>query len=192
MRIKLLQGMRLSILKREGAVAIEFAILSMPYFMLVFAILEISLSFTAGQIFENATYEISRKIRTGEINQSNTKSLTEFRKVFCSHLKVLFNCSNKEILSPYDLYIDVIKIKSLNDISTNIPRKNINDYSSEIDDSKFDFNPGGPSTYNVLRAYYHWPLFTDFIRRYMSTVKHPGKSPDFLITSIVVFKNEPF
>ncbi|PWL04517.1 hypothetical protein DJ468_01680, partial [Candidatus Liberibacter asiaticus] len=84
MRKKLLQGIRRSILIREGAVAIEFAILVMPYFMLVFAILEISLSFTAGQLFESAAYDVARKIRTGEISSKNTHSLTEFRRVFCN------------------------------------------------------------------------------------------------------------
>ncbi|ACT57045.1 pilus assembly protein [Candidatus Liberibacter asiaticus] len=192
MRKKLLQGIRRSILIREGAVAIEFAILVMPYFMLVFAILEISLSFTAGQLFESAAYDVARKIRTGEISSKNTHSLTEFRRVFCNDLRVLFNCSENEIGRPYDLYLDVKQIKSLQEITETVPRKDKSDSSSEIDDRNFSFHPGGPSTYNVLRAYYHWPLFTDLMRQYISSVKHPGKKGDFLLSSIVVFKNEPF
>lgn len=65
-----LQGLKRTIFIREGSVAVEFALLIMPYLILVFAILEIALSFTAEQIFENTTYEIAHKIRTGEIKKA--------------------------------------------------------------------------------------------------------------------------
>ncbi|AKK20333.1 hypothetical protein G293_03525 [Candidatus Liberibacter africanus PTSAPSY] len=188
----MLQGLRRSLLIREGSVAIEFAILSFPYFMIVFSILEMFISFTAGQLFESAAYDIARKIRIGELNKKKVSSLVDFRRIFCQEIGVLFRCSEGEIRTPYDFYVDVHKINSLQFLINKIPRKNGNDYSSEIDDRGFDFDPGGPKTYNVLRAYYHWPLFTDFLHRYITAVKHPGKGTDFLITSIVVFKNEPF
>ncbi|CAL9914348.1 TadZ/CpaE-like protein, associated with Flp pilus assembly [Candidatus Liberibacter solanacearum] len=191
MKKNFLQGLKRTIFIREGSVAVEFALLIMPYLMLVFAILEIALSFTAEQIFENTTYEIARKIRTGEIKKSQVPSLREFRDLVCKDLKVFFDCSPGEINNPYDFYLDVREIKSLYDIPMKIPRKGV-DSDSEIDDQDFDFAPGGARTYNVLRAFYHWPLYTDFMHRYISAVKHPGQKGDFLIMSIIAFKNEPF
>lgn len=76
--------------------------------------------------------------------------------------------------------MDVREIKSLYDIPMTIPRKGV-EFDSEIDDQDFYFAPGGARTYNLLRAFYHWPLYTDFMHRYISAVKHPGQKGDFLI-----------
>ncbi|MBY7649492.1 MAG: hypothetical protein C4617_03145 [Candidatus Liberibacter europaeus] len=179
-----------SIMIREGSVAIEFAILVLPYFLVVFAILEICICFSAEQLFENAAYSISRQIRTGELNTKNTK-MEQLRKNFCHEIRFLIFCSDEELRVPYDFYIDVKQIKSLKDIPVTIPRKGSN-YDDEIDGNGFSFQPGGAGTYNYLRAFYHWPILTNLMVKYMSTVKHAGKRGDYLMVSTVVFKNEPF
>ncbi|WP_310649462.1 TadE/TadG family type IV pilus assembly protein [Candidatus Liberibacter sp.] len=176
----------------KGVAAIEFALLAFPYFLVVFAIFETSISFVAGQVIENASYDIARKIRTGEFRKDHI-NIQEFRKEFCKEISIFISCSEKEKLIPDDLYIDVRKIDSLADIPIKIPRVDKNPNSdAEIDAKDFDFNPGGSGTYNVLRVFYHWPILTDIMRKYMSTVKHKDKQADYLIMSTVAFKNEPF
>ncbi len=49
---------------RDGAAAIEFAILAIPYFMIVFAIIETFVAFTAEQLVSNAVDTFARKFRT--------------------------------------------------------------------------------------------------------------------------------
>ena len=41
--------------------------IALPFFLLIFAMIEVSLSFTAQQVMANATDDIARQLRTGEI-----------------------------------------------------------------------------------------------------------------------------
>lgn len=52
---------------RKGATAIEFAILALPFFIVVFASIETFIAFAGEQLLANATDTLARKIRTGEI-----------------------------------------------------------------------------------------------------------------------------
>src|SRR5690606_22221945 len=58
----------------DGAVAIEFAALIIPFCLLVFAILESCISFAAQQILSNATDDVARQFRTGQIRQADLES----------------------------------------------------------------------------------------------------------------------
>ncbi len=51
--------------------AIEFALIALPFFLLIFAIIEVSLSFTAQQVMSNAADDIARQLRTGEITAAS-------------------------------------------------------------------------------------------------------------------------
>jgi Flp pilus assembly protein TadG len=55
---------------RKGATAVEFAFVAAPFFLLVFAILEIALIFFASAIIEEAVADAARDIRTGELQSS--------------------------------------------------------------------------------------------------------------------------
>lgn len=49
----------------DGAVAIEFAIIALPFFALLFAIIELAIIFFLNSSLESSTFEAARKIRTG-------------------------------------------------------------------------------------------------------------------------------
>ncbi|EMS36611.1 hypothetical protein G653_00150 [Candidatus Liberibacter americanus PW_SP] len=187
----MIKGIKHSIMVSEGSVAIEFSILAFPYFFVVFAILEICICFSAQQLFDNASYTISRQIRTGELNKDNS-SIRNIRSLFCREVRYLISCSSTEPQKVRDLYIDVKKINSLGDIPRDIPRLGTN-VDAPINDVGFGFNPGDPGSYNVFRAFYHWPVFSNFMIKYLAAVKHPDKkTSDYLMASVVVFKNELF
>lgn len=54
--------------REDGATAIEFAILALPFFTLLFGIMELAVVFFVQSNVQNATFEISRRIRTGEFS----------------------------------------------------------------------------------------------------------------------------
>ncbi|MBL0848866.1 MAG: pilus assembly protein [Candidatus Liberibacter ctenarytainae] len=184
MKKSFLRSFKRAILIREGAVAIEFSMLVIPYFLVVFAILEISISLVAEQLFDSTAYTLARKISTGEVRANTTHE--QFKKMFCDEIKILFSC---EETTKKRFFMDVQKIQSLHDISTIMPKK-VNDKKdpNEADYSRFGFRPGGSGTYNVLRAYYYWPLMTDF----MSYMLRGTKGGYILMRSVIAFKNEPF
>ena len=72
---------------RSGTSAIEFALLALPFMMVIFASLETFMAFTAEQLLANATETMARKVRTGEITSTTTRE--EFRRAFCTEISVI-------------------------------------------------------------------------------------------------------
>lgn len=54
--------------REDGATAAEFAILAMPFFFLLFGIIELAVIFFVQSNVQNAAYEAGRQIRTGEFS----------------------------------------------------------------------------------------------------------------------------
>ena len=53
--------------RRDGATAIEFALLALPFFLIVFASLETFLAFSAEQLFANANETMARRMERSVI-----------------------------------------------------------------------------------------------------------------------------
>ncbi len=182
----------------DGAAAIEFAILAVPYFLIVFAIIETFVAFAAEQLVTNAVNTLGRELRTGQItynlNRSTTDmDITKFRRAFCEEVNIMIQCSEEEIATPNKLYIDARTFTSFAAIPKTIPRKSTAAYS-DIDPPSFKFTPGGPSSINMLRAYYRWQVITDLVRPFITTIRPAdGSMPsDFLIVATTAFQNENY
>lgn len=192
-------GFRLRRMARseDGAAAIEFAILAIPYFMIIFAIIETFIAFSAEQLLSNAVNEMSRKLRTGQItfglNRSTDMKEAEFRTAFCSEIAILMKCDASEITTPKKLYIDVRNFTAFSNIPTTIPRKS-NDTFADLDTSSFKFAPGGSGSINMMRVFYRWQITADLVRPYITTIRPAnGSMPtDFLIVGTTAFQNEDF
>ncbi len=184
---------------RSGSTAIEFAILALPFFMVIFATLETFIAYNAEQVLANAVDIMGRKIRTGQItfNSSPAKAtdMTEiqFRTAFCNQISIVITCSASEAASPSKLYIDLRTFATFANIPTAIPRLSSDPYS-DLDTSGFKFTPGGYGTINMLRAYYRWQITTDLVRPYITNIRPSGTTmpTDYLIVSTAAFKNEIF
>jgi Flp pilus assembly protein TadG len=60
------RGRKLFSRDESGAVVVEFAILALPFFTLIFAILETSIVFLAGQILDASVHDASRRSARGK------------------------------------------------------------------------------------------------------------------------------
>jgi Flp pilus assembly protein TadG len=163
---------------KNGAVAIEFAALALPFSLLVFAILESCISFAAQQVLSNTTEDIARKLRTGQILSSDVTE-TKLKGWICSDLELIVSsgCPGLEVdLQEYSTFANAAKVRIK--------------YTSDddIDTSGFAVSPGGSGTKNQLRVFYRWPVITDFMRKYMSNLKD-GKT---LLFATVTWQNEPY
>lgn len=179
---------------KDGAAAIEFAILSFPYFLIVFAILETFAAFAAEQLVANAADTMARQLRTGNISGDPGRtatylSETEFRAAFCDEISIMISCSAEEIATPSKLYLDVRDFTTFAQMPDDIPV-----VSDVLDVSTFDYSPGGPKTINMLRAYYHWTVITDLVRPYITNVRMPGEEENtgYLIVATSAFQNEDY
>ena len=187
-RHPILKRLRLIVRSKDGATAIEFALLAVPYFV----------AFTAEQLVVNATDTLSRKLRTGQITYAMGRTATDmdqtkFRTAFCAEIAIMISCSPSEIATPAKLYLDVETYTSFADIPVKIPRVSTAAYA-DIDPSGFKFAPGGPSSINMVRAYYRWKITTDIVRPYITTIRPAnGSMPtDFLIIATTAFQNEKY
>jgi Flp pilus assembly protein TadG len=182
---------------RDGAAAIEFALLAIPFMMLVFATFETFIAFTGEQLMANAVDTMARKIRTGEITFGQGKATdvteVEFRQEFCNEIAILNMCSASEATTPSKLYLDVRQFASFVDMPKEVPIVSSDEYS-DLDTSEFAFSPGGSDTNNMVRAYYRWQIITDLVRPYITNLHPPGQliPTDFLIVSTAAFQNEKY
>ena len=165
---------------RKGSTAIEFVALAIPFSLLVFAILESCISFAAQQVMANATDDIARQLRTGQIKAADlTLNRDRVRDEICERLEFMVaeGCPGLEVdLREFASFADAAreKIKLTAD--------------GGIDTTGFDVKPGKSMTKNMLRVFYPWPVMTDLMRKSMSNLKD-GKT---LLFATVTWQNEPF
>ena len=84
----------------RGATAVEFSIVSIPFFMILCAIFEAAFLLFNQSNLENATYDASRQLLTGQIQsngQTTAQQLTTFTNLVCSKLWRNFSCSNVKV-----------------------------------------------------------------------------------------------
>ncbi|MBB6469683.1 pilus assembly protein [Aminobacter carboxidus] len=164
---------------QSGSTAIEFAVLAIPFSLLVFAILESCIAFAGQQVLANAADEVARQLRTG---QEKAAGFTEekLKDQICAKLQVLVSkdCKAQLVvdLRSYPTFADAAKVK----LKLTSDR--------DIDTTGFAVTPGPSMSKNMLQVIYKWPVITDFMRASMSNLKD-GKTLQY---ATVTWQNEPF
>lgn len=164
---------RLGVLRRfaradDGAAAIEFAFVAIPFLILVFAIIELGLTFLVSMSLENAMMNADRRIRTGAY-QATTPA--QFRTAVCDDMPWLGSSCGTAIT------LDVRVLPSFANANTLTKPKA----------GSVCFDTGGPSSIMLVRGYYKWPLITPLLEEAVS-----GASGDREVTFAAVFVNEPY
>lgn len=163
----------------RGTTMIEFAILGVPFFAIVGAILETSVVFLASQVLDSAVNDASRLIRTGQA-QSASYDQANFKSVICDRLYGLFgDCSG--------LRVKVTEIKDFASATVLPPvETNCQDVCNWTLQEIFD--PGGGSSIILVQAYYKWPITLSFGG--FGLANQPDHTR--LFATVRVFGNEPF
>ena len=78
---------------RRGTAAVEFALVAPIFFAVLFAIIELALTFFASQILETVTQDSARLIMTGQA-QNAAYSPQQFKTEVCKKLVQMFDCAN--------------------------------------------------------------------------------------------------
>ena len=77
----------------DGATAVEFSLLMVPFFLLIMGIIEISLYYASGIILEGAAMGASRVIRTGAA-QLSADPKAAFEEAMCDEVGVMMDCGD--------------------------------------------------------------------------------------------------
>lgn len=161
---------------KRGVAAIEFAMIAIPFFFLLFGLLEVCAIFIMTTVLEHGLNEASRDIRTGQAQQAGFGPVA-FKNSVCSELFDLLDCEG-------NLTLDVQTFSDFGSTSNPTPI----DSAGDFDPSGFGFNAGGQNEIVVVRAFYQWDLFTPVMSAPLANL-NDGKR---LIQSTIAFRNEPF
>jgi Flp pilus assembly protein TadG len=164
---------------QDGATAVEFGLVALPFLALTFAIIETSLVFFASQSLEAAVAEASRQILTGQAQTAGYTTSDTFKKnVVCEYLKAgvtMFDC-NKVV-------VDVRNFTSFSSIATSAPVT-----SGQLDEKKTEFKASGPGCIQVVSFYYSWPIYVSLLGNNLANLGEGTR----LLVATAVFRNEPY
>jgi Flp pilus assembly protein TadG len=164
---------------RNGATAIEFTALAIPFALLVFAILESCLAFAGQELMASVTDDIARQLRTGQIKAADINQ-DKLETMICDRMAIMVSTSCKD-----NLEVDLKEYATFAAAAAVRTKFTADD---DIDTTGFAVTPGKSMTKNMIRVFYRWPVITDFMRKSMSNLKG-GKTLHF---ATVTWQNEPF
>ena len=162
----------------KGSVAVEFALTAIPFFILLFAILEAGIVFFATATLDQAVSDAGRLIRTGQA-QSAGMTEQQLTQTICDKVVLLSNCPN-------ELKLDVRVYSNF----SSVVFPNVMGSDGTVQNDKLAYSLGNAGDIVLVRAFYIWPIWSPF----PTGLNNNGgsASPSRLIQSSVAFRNEPF
>jgi Flp pilus assembly protein TadG len=155
--------------------AVEFAMIALPFLALVFATVELGMMFLVSTTLESSAQEVSRTVRTGQF-QSAGLAAGDYKDSICNNLGWLAaDCQA-------NLYVDIRTFPSFAAVTSNVPVTN-----GAIDPTQMAFTPGAACSIVLARAFYNWTLLAPAL----SGVTHMSGN-HVLLTAAFAFRNEPF
>jgi Flp pilus assembly protein TadG len=159
----------------DGATAVEFGLVAVPFFALMFAILETAIVFFAGQLLETAVGDTGRLVRTGQAHEQGM-SAEQFKAAVCTRMFSLIDCDG--------LSIDVRTFPTFDSIQLGV----VVDEDGELVVEDFDYQIGEPGDIVVVKVLYQWPVIVTQLGNNLANLPN-GKH---VLSATTVFKNEPF
>jgi Flp pilus assembly protein TadG len=163
----------------HGATAVEFGLISLPFFAILFAIAESGIAFLNGQFLDRAVEKASRKLFTGQnVNQNPTPAarFNAFKTEVCATVGTFINCGQ--------LAYDVTAYATFGDTMLPIPMS-----GGTLDMTALPrFNPGRSGEVVIVRVYYKVPIYADLLGAGMGNLSGNQR----LLVGTAAFKNEPY
>lgn len=161
---------------RDGATAVEFAIVATPFLFMLFSILEIGRLYTLSSVLEDATMDAGRRIRTGEMQQSGATAST-FKAAVCERMSVFEGECNRR------LSVDVRRMPQFANQSA--PDPVVGDAFSE---GQLTYQPGGAGDIVLVRTWWRAPLFAPMITHGLQRLSDGSA----VLSASVTFRTEPY
>jgi Flp pilus assembly protein TadG len=133
----------------KGFTAVEFAIVAMPFLMLLFGTITVGLYFFVTFSLENAVEQGARLIRTGQAQTSNPPmTTTQFKTVVCNNAPSFIDCVGK-------LRVNVVSASAFSSLSA----PGCTDTSGNLVPDAAESNvPGAAGDAVLVTVCYEWTL----------------------------------
>lgn len=162
--------------RTDGAVAIEFALVALPFFAMVIGLLEVSLMYASAVVLEGGTVQAARAIRTGQVQQSANPEET-FKDLLCARTASVIPCESlryEVIHPPGDTFGDLEGVPPQYDDDGNLESQG--------------FDAGGISDVVVIRTSYRYRFITPMMAPLLSAASDHGVT----LLSTVTLRSEPY
>ncbi|NTE56545.1 pilus assembly protein [Agrobacterium tumefaciens] len=166
--------MRRLLQDRSGVAAIEFAILALPFFLMLFAIIEIGIMYFVNSALDQALHRSARQVRTGAALGAGW-DLAAFKRSVCGDLTYLFDCSDK-LLVQASVITDMASVSRTSGIANG---------TLSVTET---FNIGKAGDYVLIQAFLPWTPVLQYYS-YASGRLNDGR---YVLAAAELFKNEPF
>jgi Flp pilus assembly protein TadG len=159
----------------RGAAYVEFAIIGIPFMLLILGTIELGLILWASADLENATSDAARLIRTGQAQTMDASALTN---AICAGTVILPGCASQ-------LKVSVQKFQTLSQVAMLDPKGSDGNLRQDLSG---DPTQVGPLQNVLVTVYYPWTLLNPLTVAALSNLANG----DFLLQASAVFKTEPF
>jgi Flp pilus assembly protein TadG len=161
---------------RSGTTAVEFALIGIPFVLMIVAIVELALMFTVQSVVQQSTFNASRLIRTGQLQQSDAGGQEQmFQDAVCDFASLVVPCNQ--------IQYQVERLNSFADAE---------DMEAEFDENgnllDDDFDPGAENDIVLVRVTYNYPIRTPMMRPLLTNNANSTRS----IISTVILQTEPY
>jgi len=158
----------------DGVTAIEFALVGLPFLIMVIGIIEMALMFTAQSLLEASTAQAARQIRTGAVQQGGGE--LAFTDALCEYASVFIPCN--------EIQYQVVAMEDFGDAEEFPPPSY--DADGDLEDQGFD--PGGVSDVVMIRTSYTYPIKTPMMQVVLTNTGGTKR----IMVSTVVLQTEPY
>lgn len=176
--------------ERRGATAVEFALVALPFLILVYGVFELGLLFLALTTLQNATDQASRLLRTGQTGQASGATQASFRNTICEQMNWMVSDCKARLVVDVKVYTSFTS--GLADSQPDVVQS---DPSAPGDSSKNTFHPdrarfetGNQQQIVLVRVFYPWKLL--FPLKNSALVNLADGS--HLLTASAAYRNEPW
>lgn len=147
-----------------------------PFFLMIFAVLELGLVFLIDSVLENAVVEASRVVRTGQADEGNLTA-TQFKTALCARMTVFQgDCASRAD----------VDVRVLPRFSQGLPASPVK--KGVLDKTEMQYDIGDPGDLMLIRVFYSQPLVTPYMQQAVSRLN----SGAALISVATAFRNEPY
>jgi pilus assembly protein Flp/PilA len=164
---------------KDGVAAVEFALIAVPFFMLMLGTMELALILWTNQLMDEAIFQASRTILTGEaraLYPTPATATAQFRDRICEFLIITANCQGR-------LQVDVQTFPAFGGAAVGAP---IN--AGNFNTAGWGFRQAGPSQVVIIRAALRYPMLLSSWNQAFGNLADGSRA----LISSVAFQTEPF
>jgi Flp pilus assembly protein TadG len=163
-------------LGESGVATLEFGLIGMAYLMMILGALEVAYAVFLEVVLDNAARDAARQIRTGQVQVASNPQTT-FSTLLCNDVSWLIPCGS--LLYQVQAYWQWSEAQT--GMSTGLTRNS----NGSLDSA--GFSAGSPGEIVIVTVTYDYSFFTPWMASLLG-----GSYGASLLTSTVVFQNEPF